>query len=92
VTRIEDRWHKMLVDDNGVSLKHPLGCPTYPDGPEYGDTAYGCLTCAVLTYHETDHSGLYLHGQGEYRIRYWYEKPSSGQVTAEGFDVEVVEQ
>jgi hypothetical protein len=89
--RSYDEWHDLYIDGDGEwSLTHPIAkCPSYPDGPEPGDTAYGCGTEDVMGVHGTEYPELAKLKEGHYRIRYWGEtSPVDGEFE-DGFDVEV---
>jgi hypothetical protein len=89
--RTWDKWHGLTIHEEGWSLDHQGGCPTYPDGPGEDDVAYSCPTYSVLSYWKTGFGEMNSLKPGTYRIRYWSEtSPIDGEFD-EGFDVERAE-
>jgi hypothetical protein len=80
-----DLWHEAVVDENGLTLKHPFGCPTHPNGPAEFDTEYGCLTYVVISYQGRRYEEVHGLAEGRYMIRYWHQQEPDG--LAEGFEV-----
>lgn len=65
-----DNWHTLTVGDYDLTLGGHDRCPSYPDGPEPGDTDYGCLTRSTMRHRafpEIDELK-----PGEYLVRYWW--------------------
>jgi len=83
-----DAWHGLTVFEDGWRLTHPSTCPTYPDGPDKDDYAYGCVTQAVMTSPDFRIEDIGIPEPGHYQIQYWHEEmDKSGEY---GFTVEAV--